>query len=430
MAEIRKPLIARRATGWLIALVLVAGSATSARADTFDSLLRRGEGYLIQAQKAYTSGQHKLREQFAAKAEDAFKAAKRLNNRDLRVWFLGCQAAAFKGDSGSASVWYQGYRARTVHVVNDPDLQYLQAFIYIFAADLPDRAILALTRMQSLDARRRPIERDTLMYIARLMRGNALMQSDTNLQAVKQFSEAARVARRRGWLRKEHAALGNMGIALKFATEWKRAIIVFDDLIRRDPNNVLWHWHKGLALGSEHRFADAIPVYRKVIELLGKTGVHATHRSDVEQVYMRYGNCMRQVAGQITQDTKRRTALLKDAEVQLKKYVELHPKVAPGYRWLGELYFRDLEQPYKAIPMYEKALELDWVCGDVPLRSLVQIHAQNPPPDGPEPEEARRDAWVKRRIELQKLRDDGVEKRDKAKKERERNSAEQSDGCG
>ncbi|MDJ0975907.1 MAG: hypothetical protein QNJ98_15725 [Planctomycetota bacterium] len=410
-------------------LLVVVGPAPAEASETFESLLRRGETYLVQAQKAHTSGNRDLAQKLSAKAEDTLKAARRLNARDLRVWFLGCQAAAFRGDRTAAAAWYEGYRARTIHIANDPDLQFLQAFIYIFAADNPDRAIDSLTRMQSLDSRRRALQRDTLMYLARWHFGLALMRKEQNLAAVKQFSEAARVARRRGWQRKELAAMGNSGIALKLASEWKQAVALFDTLIARDPENILWYWHKGLAFGSEHKFADALPVYRKVMELLEKGLVHPQHKRDVEMVYMRYGNSLRQLAGRITQDVKKRTAMLTEAETHLTRYTKLHPKDARGYVWLGELYFRELERPYKAIGMYEKALELDWVCGDVPLRSLVQIYTQNPPMDGPGTQEEREEAWHKRRLALIKQRDEGADKRKAAREERERTSPEHTDGC-
>lgn len=428
MAELRKRLITR---GLLVASLLLAlpGAPSAQARDTLDSLLRRGEGYLVEAQQAHTRGDRTMAQKLAGRAEETLAAARRLDPRDLRIWFLGCQAAAFKADRASAVAWYEGYRARTVHVANDPDLQYLQAFIYIFAADNPDRAIDALTRMKSLNNRRRPLQRDTLMYLARWHFGNALMRKEENLAAVKQFTEAARLARRRGWGRKELAAMGNSGIALKLASEWKQAVDVFDQLIQKDPENILWYWHKGLAYGSEHRFADALPIYRKVIALLEAGQVHPQHKRDVEMVYMRYGNSLRQLAGQITQDLAKRAEMFAEAEKQLRKYVEVQPEDARGYRWLGELYFRDMEQPYKAIGMYEKALELDWVCGDVPLRSLVQIYTQNPPPEGPEPKEAREAVWQQRRQALIKQRDEEADKRTKARKERERTSPEQTDGC-
>lgn len=404
--------------------------ARPAAADqTVDNLLRRGFKDLAEAQKAYTAGKRELQRKLAERASDYFVQARKLEPRALNVWFFGTQAAAFAGDQRSAVDWYNGYRSRTPKGINDPDLHFLQAFVYVFAGDNPDRAVAALTRMKAIDARRRAVERDTIAYIARLRWGNALMNQNAHHAAAKQFTEAARLSRRRGWVAKELAALGNSGIALKLATEYPRAVEIFDALIQRDPDSALWHWHKGLALGSQHKFDEAVSAYRTVIELRAKGSRTADHEAELDSVHLRLGNCQRLVAGGLAPGSKRRAELLTQAEKELKQFVKLRPKDARGYRWLGELYANDKEQPYDAIKAYEKAYELDWACGDVPLRGLVQMYTRNPPPPGTEPEAERRAAWAKRLAELTKLRDDEAEKRTKELERRQRELGEREGVC-
>ena len=373
-------------------LVIVAGSTGLARADrtTYENLVQQGQRLLADAQRAHTAGKVDDQFSFARKAEDKFLEALKVKSNDARTYGLGCMAAAFRGDAGAAQQWFLKYRGLTPYGERDPEVQYLKAFVFVFATKHAGRAVDALIKMRALDPRYQPRRRDTLLYVARIGHGAALLRQEHYADAIKQYNEAARVARTYGWTSKELAALGSVGVTLWVAKRSLEAVEHFEMLTKRDPENVLWHWQKGLAYASQHRYKDAIPVYEKVITLRAAGRDVPKHAKELDLVWLRLGNCFRNLATRAS-DKSKQTELYAEAKKHFESYIQKRPKDARGHRWMGMLYYPDQERPYEALPYYKRAFELDRDC-DVSLRYMHQIHLRHPAP--PESTAAEAKAWA------------------------------------
>jgi tetratricopeptide (TPR) repeat protein len=407
--------------------VVVLGTADLARSDdaTYENLVQQGQRFLAQAQAAHVAGKRDEQYSFARKAEDKFLDAVRIKGNDARTFGLGCMAAAFRGDAGVAQQWFLKYRGLTPYGERDPEVHYLKAFVFVFATKHAGRAVDALNKMRALNPRYQPRRRDTLLYVARLGHGATLLRQEHYADAIKQYNEAARVAKAYGWERKELAALGSAGVALWVAKRSVEAVEHFEMLTKRDPENVLWHWQKGLAYASQHRYQEAIPVYEKVIALRKAGKDVPEHAQELDLVWLRLGNCLRNLATRMS-DPEKQAKLRAEAKGHFETYIKMRPNDARGHRWIGMLYYPDQERPYEAIPHYKRAFELDRDC-DVSLRYLHQIHMRHPAPPNATAEEAK--AWAEQGEAYGKDIEEGQDLRAKRIAMREAASQLGESGC-
>ncbi len=395
-------------------VALMAGT-DDARADVYANQIKKGIEYLTQSEKAYQQGNTARQKQLAYKAEKLFRDATTIRPRDTRAYFLGCLAAGLAEDLERGNAWLNNYIQRSAYGKRDPDVYFLRAYLAYYAGKHPDAAIRYLETMYGLNARARGRERDTIWYAALVLSAEQFAQKSEWNKSLHRLREAERIAGKRGWRNKVIAARGNYGIILRRANRLKEAIPILTDMIKADPNSPIWYMQRGRALAGELRWNDAIKDYRKVIELL-QTREHALAMSDHKEVYLRLGNCLRHTVKESTPDAEK-IATRAEALKHLRKYVELAPKDARGHKWIGAFYYEDLEQPYKAIPYYQKALELDWACLSN-LRDLIQIYRVFPPPpdqmpkDDPAASERVRAAWKKQLAAYEKDLADNAEKRD------------------
>lgn len=398
---------------------------------TYGNLLRQGHQMLKQAQRAYLQGDTKEQHGYAARAEQFFLQAARLPERDLRAFLLGGQAAAFKGNLQAGQRWIALYRRATPYGEKDPDLAYLRAFVGYFGGGSPDVAINNLKRMFALNARVRPLERDTLWYSALMDRAAAHIVRGANHLAVQDYREAARLSKMHRWEAKRQAALGSAGIALRIATRYTEAHEVFKALLETNPKSPLWHWQQGMVYAEEHRFQEAIEAYRRVIRLRQQDRVDPTTLASTAAAHLRLANCIRNIT-RPDLPAKRRDAMLQEAQRNLEAYVKLVPEDANGHKWLGTYWYDDRDQPHKAIPHFEKARELDPMCSP-PLRSLVQIYTRH----RPEREAGQSDAdyeqavaaWEARRDTYAKELEEGAEERAAEMRRREARNGKDNTNC-
>lgn len=427
--QTRRPFLPWAAACLLLATLVLGAPAASADATTFRNLLEDGMKHLVDAERRTIAGDIENAKVSAERAEARFRDAVQLDNRSPVPHRLGCIAASFAVQPTRALRWWEGYRARSAYGRADPDLPYLKAILFFYGAGKPAQAVQALTRMRAMNSRHRPVERDTLLYAARIALGTELLREGHHERAIREFREASRVAAKNAWERKDLAAAGLVGIAMRVATRWQEAEELFRHLVERVPEDVLWHWNLGLCIASQNRWGEAIPHYDTVIAMRKAGKVPETHRSDVDLVFLRRGNCFRYVA--LDQDEgEARDALQKKAEADLRQFTELYPKDPRGHRWLGELFHADRGDPHAAIPHFERAFELDRDC-EIPLRLLVRIFVRHEPKPGADAEETakRQAAWAKKREAYMKDLEEGRERRADIIKDREANSLSGVSNC-
>ncbi len=404
-------------------LAALCGVSRTAHADVYKNQISKAMQYLTDAEKAYQAGNTARQRELAIKAEKLFRDATTIRPRDTRAYFLGCIAAGLAQSLERGNRWLAEYSQRSAYGKADPDAYFLRAYLAYYAGRHPEAAIRYLETMYGLNARARGRERDTIWYAALLMSAEQFAQKKKWDHGIHRLQEAERIARKRGWRNKVLAARGNYAILLRRGNRLKEAIPVLTGMIASDPGSPIWYMQRARAYAGELRWDEAITDYRMVVELL-KTRAQALQIADHKEVYLRLGNCLRHTVTESTPAAKR-DALRKEALENLKKYVALAPKDARGHKWIGAFYFEDLEQPYKAIPYYQKALELDWACLSN-LRDLIQIHRIFPPPpdqlpkNDPAAAEQVRAAWKKRLAAYEKDLADNVKKRDEELERRQK----------
>ena len=363
-----------------LALLLVAVASTAhADATTVQRMLEQGLRELSRAEKAMRRGERDAARRHAREAEETFRAALKMDPREHRAARLGAQAAVFAGDLAGARRWSNQYRALSPYGERDPDLHYLRAMIDLRLAERPDNAIKHLRRMQAINARVRPAQRDLMLYEALDRYGWLLVKTGQHDVAQRQFLTAERVARRMGHENKVKSSRANYAIALQQENRQTEAQEIFEKLLASDPENIVWNLHLARCLGKQHKFEEAIPLYRKVVEG-HKPGAGGALESAFRRARLSLGNCYR-FAAQGARDPKQRRQLFEDARRSIQGFIDLEPKKAVGHSWMGTLCFEDLDQPYKALPFFERAFELDEICV-APLRGMIQIRSNYPPPEG------------------------------------------------
>jgi len=403
-----------------------------------DAAARGGDGGAILVGKLLEAGFQKLRlaetayfKGDSAQAARHGKAAERLfldvldqEPRNLVAAMLGGQASVLAGDLTSATEWEQRYRRFTRRGEADPDLHYLHAFIHLLGTKRPTRALRSLRRMYSLDPGARPQERDNLWFKALNDYGRLLLEGEKYEDAITQFKSGARIARRQGNREREKLMKSNVGVSLMRADRFIEAARVYEGLIKADPMNPVWHWQYGLCLADQSKFIDAVPVYREVIRLMGIVGVPTGMGSDLRQVHLRLGNCLRHVAQRLRGPEQQDKAFV-EAEAEIRLYIKQVPEDTAGHKWLGVLLFKDLDKRYEALPHLGKAFKLDEICVDA-LKYMLQIHMHHPPPpeqlpeDDPKTAARNRAAWTAVIEVWTKNIEEGVERRQKVIGERKR----------
>lgn len=373
-----------------------ARGGASPRAVT-EHLLQRGFAFLRQAEQAHFANDLARARRFGRQAETAFRDALAQDPRESRAALMGGQAAVFAGDLRSAHQWIERLRRIAPHAANDPDLHYLRAFVFVIGEKQPYRALQELQRMYVLNARARPAERDKLWYLALLDHGRNLLRADRAEEALTQFRTGARIARRLGSRTKEMTMVGNIGVALQRAERFPEATELWASLVKQEPHNPVWHWQHGLVLAAQNKFAEAVPPYREVIRLREAGQRVAGMDEEMEFVYLRLGNCLRQLSER-QRDARRKQELVREAEQLIRRFNELRPEEPLGHKWLGVMLYQYLDRPYEALPHFHRAFELDPACADS-LRYVIQIHQRYPPPpdqvpkDDPAAAEAAVEAW-------------------------------------
>ena len=306
-------------------------------------------------------------------------AARRGAATDMRPARLGTHAAVIGQNASRARAWVAMVRERSPYGERDPDYQFLRALVDLRIERQPALAVRRLIRMQALNDRSHPVQRDLLLWDALGQHGWRLLLDDRVDLALHRFKAAAYVARRLGHADKVLTARANYALGLQHDNRMDESQEAFEALHREDPTHPAWNLHLAMCLGSQHKFAEAIPFYRTAIarHVLG-SGLRL--EADLRRARLRLGNCLRLVA-QATPDPSAQQQLFDEAETWLRTYIDLEPDEPLGPMWLGTLFFDDLERPYDALPLFERAFELDELCVQ-PLRRMIQIRSNYPPPDG------------------------------------------------
>lgn len=387
-------------------------------------LLEKGYQSLRLAEGAFFRGNNTVAARHGKEAQRYFLDALSQDPGNASAAMMGGQAAVLAGDLKAATEWERRYRQLSGRGEADPDLHFLHAFIHLLGAEVPSRALRSLQRMYSLDPRRRALERDNLWFKALNDHGRQLLEAEKYEEAMTQFKSGARIARRQGNRDREFLMKSNVGVALMRADRFIEASELYEGLIKADPKNAIWHWQLGLCLADQSKFIEAVPVYREVIRLRDTVGVPAGMTSDLRQVHLRLGNCLRHLAQRERRPGEQKK-IFAEAEKEIRLYIKADPEDSVGYKWLGILLFKDLEKPYEAMPYLEKAYELAPECIDA-LKYLLQIHMHHPPPpdsipkDDPVAAQKVRDAWTAVIEPWTREIEEGADRRQKLLEERKK----------
>ena len=407
----------------LCVMVVVAPTAGARGADgkeVAQNLLERGYDLLRRAERNRSRGEAAQSARDAQEAERIFAAVMNQEPGNAQAALLGGQAATLAGDQRSAAQWVQRLVKIAPAGANDPEVLYLVAFVQLVGDKRPDRALRSLTRMYTLDARVRPLERDTLWFRALGEHGRNLMLAKQFNEAIVEFRLGARIARRLGNQRYEFLMIANIGAALVQDNRYIEATEIYAGLAKAEPRNPLWQFRLALCQANQSRFAEAIPIYREVIRLMDEGNPIPAWASDVAMVRLRLGNCLRHLA-ELQPDAAKTASMYAEAEVLIRSYIKQAPEDALGHKWLATLLFENLNKPYEALPLFERSFGLDPVCDDA-LRFMLQIRRSFPPPEGI-PEEA----WRAPIAALSKDLEEGAERRRETRRERYRQTG--SEGC-
>lgn len=363
----------------LLTVVLGLG-ALPAHADptTAMRLMERGVQELRRAEEAGKRSDTKLAMRYAREAEATFRSVLEIDPAEKRAALFAGQAAVFAKNLRGARNWANRYKALSPFGERDPDLHYLRALIDLRVGERPDWAIRHLQRMQAVNARARPARRDLLLWEALDRYGWLLIRTGDTDKALRQFQTAERIARRMGHPHKVKSSRANYAIALQRQNRNTEAQEIFQNLLNDDPKNIVWSLYLALNLHTQHKFEEAIPHYRRVVDQHKPGSGSPALEPDLRRARVRLGNCYR-FAAQGAREPKLRAKLLEDARKAIQAYIDLEPKDAIGPIWMGTLLFDDLEQPYAAEPYFVKAFALDPMCAQS-LRRLIQIHEHYPPP--------------------------------------------------
>ncbi len=412
---------------WLPGLLLLTALAAPAEARGGSTameqqLLVKADQALARARSAWNAGDRAQARRYGKQAETLSQDVLRHAPRQRLAALLGGQAAVFAGDKAGARRWIERYRSLAPLGEGDPDLHFLRAFVDLLADENPARAIRSLQRMYGLNARVRPRARDNLWWIALSDLGRRFLEAGKPTEAARQFATGARIARRLGDRRKEMLMLGDLGTAYLRADRYIEAAEVYEGLATLEPRNPLWTWRLGMTLANESRFAEAIPVYRKVLALQAEgVEIPRSHAAEMAELPLRLGNCLRHVAG-AEPDAAKRERLLTEAEQQIRRYIAAKPKDFRGHKWLGVLMQDQREKPYEALASFQRAFGIDPMCEGV-LRRMVQIHARHPAPKG-----TAADAWKATGERLRKDLEEGADRRETEMERRKKAKADT--GCG
>jgi tetratricopeptide (TPR) repeat protein len=422
-----------RGAAVLALALLVAGAlvgAPAACADpTYDNLVAKAHGLIVEAERWYRTGDPARGQDKALEALRLLESASALEPGDSQAAKFAVQACALLRDAERAKSWLGRYEAGTPYGERDPYLHYLRALVAALVEGQPQKALRNLDRMYSVNPRVGVEERDNLYFQAHLAYGGQLAKAARYEDAIHQFATAAMVARRGGKTRRVLEARGNVGVVYQMADRWIEAADVFTALIREDAENPVWHWQLGLALANQAKWEKALPPYRETIRLIEAGKGDPATVGLVQEVYLRLGNCLKNLAGS-SPDEATKASRLAEAERNIRRFIELKPANALGYKWLGMLYKEELDKPYEALPHLAKAYELDPVCDDA-LRAMIQIYSVLDPPPSADPADREKDlaAWRARREALVKDNEDNKVARE-AEREKRRDDAGSSDnGC-
>lgn len=395
------------------------------------NLLGKGIQSLIEADRARRAKDPTRAARHAKVAERYFLDVLSQDPENIDAAMRGVQAAVFAGDLRGAARWEERYRLLSQRGEADPDLHFLHAFIHLFGAQRPARALRSLQRMYSLNPRARPQERDNLWFEALDTFGHTLLDAGKYELAITQFKTGMRVARRQGKRRREILMISSVGVALMRDGRFIEAAEIYEALIKLEPVNPVWPWQLGLCLADQSKFSAAVPVYREVIRLMDAGHVPAGSANDLRQVHLRLGNCLRIVA-QRHRDAAEQRRVYAEAEAEIRSYIKAIPGDSIGHKWLGVLLFKDLDKPYEALPHLKRAFQLDPICVDA-LKYMLQIHMHyDPPPerlptDDPSAAEKARLEWRAVIPKWKRDIEEGTDRREKVRKERRKKTGK--DGC-
>ena len=394
----------------LLGLGLLAGLAPAAygrggAGAVEQHLLEKGVGALRRAESAYFAKDLAKAKRYGTEAVTLFEDVLRQAPQQRQAALLAGQAAVLAGDVEGAKRWTVRFRAMSPIGEGDADLHYLRAFVHLLGDKRPSRALRSLQQMYSLNARARPAARDTLWCLALSDMGRRYLEAGKTIEAARQFSSGARVARRLGDRRKEILMLADLGTSYLRGDRFIEASEIYAGLAKLQPRYPLWHWRLGMSLANQNRFADAARTYRRVIALQAEGAVvEPGHEDEIAELPMRLGNCLRHLSG-AEPDAAKRAKVLDEAQKHLEAFIESRPRDARGHKWLGVLLQDSREQPYEALKRLQKAFSIDPMCEDI-LRRMIQIHTRHPAPEGTDA-----DTWKKRLRAMEKDFKEGAERR-------------------
>ena len=413
-----------RTTPTLFALLLVLGLAAPADARggaLAQHLYEQGSAELRRAELAWFNKDRPTAARHGRAAERYFMDLLVENPDEPGAILLAGQSALFAGELERARLWVDRYAKASRAGENDPDLHYMRAMFHLLGEEHPSRALRSLQRMYSLNPSSRPTARDTLWWIALSELGRAALEGGQTEEAARHFAGGARIARRLGDRGKEMLMLADLGAAYMRSDRYIEAAEIYAGLARLEPDQPLWLWRNGMALANQNRFADAVPLYRRVLAMLAapKT-TRGPQYDELDELPLRLGNCLRHLAAG-TSDPEEQDVLLTEAEVHLVAFSGARPRDVRGPKWLGVLYMDQREDPYKALGLFQKAFALDPECEEI-LRRMIQIHARHPAQEGKDAA-----AWRSKLEAMQVDLREGAERRKNEIEERRRKTGDT--GC-
>jgi tetratricopeptide (TPR) repeat protein len=120
------------------------------------------------------------------------------------------------------------------------------------------------------------------------------------------------------------------------------SITLWDDTVRKSPNNWMPWTNLGNALVAAKRIDEALPMYERALALA----------PDVDDVQYNAGHL------------RARQGRYADAERHFLRAVEIKPTYLPAWERLGDLYADELNEPQKALEAYRRAHEIaPWLPG-------------------------------------------------------------------
>lgn len=415
----------------LLTTLLFASTARSARADeaAWRDKIARAERLLGTAARHQAGGERTLVFSLGRQAAHLLAQAERDRPGQAHTALLTVHARVYEGDRDAAYRALDLYRSRSSRGDGDPELLYARALVAYHLDRRPDRAREALEQLLE-DPESKPTAAARELYYLSLLGEAAYWWRQAECErALPLLHRAAEVARESKDGPRARRALSRAAVVLDYSQRHREAEVLYRRLAEEEPDNPLWHFNLALVLANQARFEQAIPSYRRTLELLADHPVSDAMRARFRQAWLRLGNCHRILAGGAA-DPAVRAAQLKSAREGLERYIELVPEDARGHFWYGRLLYDELDLPHEALDRFQRAHALDPVC-DAALGQMIQIaHRHRPRPTGDVARDATaRDAWGEQLRIWEREYAEKAAERAQIRRERRARSTDGGDGC-